>query len=151
MEENKTMIKTLKAQAKWIQGTKIESETRGLKNIIDKPLEENGTNLGPKPSELSLEALGGCILFAYLYAAEKLKVDIEDLKVDLEGDVVPGGWTDEQNIERAGFKQVRFIVQVKTNDSKENIEQVHQLAQKVSPMFDNFSHSVKLEGTFSIL
>ena len=145
------MVKTLKAQAKWIQGTKLESETRRFKLIIDKPLEENGTNLGPKPAELSLQALGGCILFAYLYAAEKLRVDIEDLKVDLEGEVVPGGWTDEQNIKRPGFKEVKFMVKVKTKNSKERIEQVHQLAQKVSPMFDNFSHPVKLEGTFSIL
>jgi len=144
------MVKTLKAQVKWIQGTKSESESRRFKIIIDKPLEENGTNLGPKPAELSLQALGGCILFAYLYAAEKLRVDIEDLKVDLEGEVVPGGWTDEQNTKRAGFKQVRFMVQVKTKNSEERIEQVHQLAQKVSPMFDNFSHPVKLEGTFSI-
>lgn len=145
------MVKTLKAQAKWIQDTKLESETRRFKLIIDKPLEENGTNLGPKPAELSLQALGGCVLFAYLYAAEKLRVDIEDLKVDLEGEVVPGGWTDEQNIERPGFKEVKFMVKVKTKNSKERIEQVHQLAQKVSPMFDNFSHPVKLEGTFSIL
>jgi len=144
------MVKTLKAQVKWIQGTKLESESRRFKIIIDKPLEENGTNLGPKPAELSLQALGGCILFAYLYAAEKLRVDIEDLKVDLEGEVIPGGWTDEQNTKRAGFKQVRFMVQVKTKNSEERIEQVHQLAQKVSPMFDNFSHPVKLEGTFSI-
>lgn len=144
------MVKTLKAQVKWIQDTKLESESRRFKLIIDKPLEENGTNLGPKPAELSLQALGGCILFAYLYAAEKLRVDIEDLKVDLEGEVVPGGWTDEQNTKRAGFKQVRFMVQVKTKNSEERIEQVHQLAQKVSPMFDNFSHPVKLEGTFSI-
>jgi len=145
------MVKTLKAQAKWIQDTKLESESRRFKLIIDKPLEENGTNLGPKPAELSLQALGGCILFAYLYAAEKLRVDIEDLKVDVEGEVVPGGWTDEQNIKRSGFKQVRFMVQVKTKNSKERIEQVHQLAQKVSPMFDNFIHPVKLEGAFSIL
>ena len=145
------MVKTLKVQAKWIQGTKLESETRGFKLTIDKPLKENGTNLGPKPAELSLQALGGCILFAYLYAAEKLRVDIEDLKVDLEGEVVPGGWTDEQNRKRPGFKQVRFMVQVKTKNSEEKIEQVHLLAKKVSPMYDNFSHPVKLEGTFSIL
>ncbi len=145
------MVKTLKAQAKRIQDTKLESKSRRFKLIIDKPLEENGTNLGPKPAELSLQALGGCILFAYLYAAEKLRVDIEDLRVDLEGEIVPGGWTDEQNRKRSGFKQVRFMVQVKTKNSEERIEQVHQLAQKVSPMFDNFSHPVKLEGTFSIL
>lgn len=145
------MVKTLKAQAKWIQGTKLESKTRRFKLTIDKPLKENGTDLGPTPAELSLQALGGCILFAYLYAAEKMRVDIEDLKVDVEGEVVPGGWTDEQNRKRPGFKQVRFMVQVKTMNSKEIIEQVHQLAQKASPMYDNFSHPVKLEGSFSIL
>jgi uncharacterized OsmC-like protein len=144
------MNKILKAQVKWIQGTKLESETRGFKLVIDKPLEENGTNLGTKPAELSLQALGGCILFAYLYAAEKLRVDIEDLKVEVEGEVVPGGWTDEQNIERAGFKQVKFAVQVKTKHSEETIKKVQQLAKKVSPMFDNFSHAVKLEDSFSI-
>jgi len=145
------MNKILKAQAKWIQGTKLESETRGFKLTIDKPQEENGTNLGPKPAELSLQALGGCILFAYLYAAQKLRVDIDDLKVDIEGEVVSGGWTDEQNIERTGFKQVKFTVQVKTKHPEETIEKVHQLAKKVSPMFDNFNHAVKLEGTYSIL
>jgi len=144
------MSNILKAQAKWIQGTTLESETRGFKLTIDKPLEEKGTNLGPKPAELSLQALGGCILFAYLYAAEKLRVEIEDLKIDVEGEVVPGGWTDEQNIERAGFKQVKFTVQVKTKYPEETIKKVHQLAEKVSPMFDNFSHAVKLKGTFSI-
>jgi len=144
------MSEILKAQAKWIQGTKLESETRGFKLIIDKSLEENGTNLGPKPAELSLQALGGCILFAYLYAAKKLRVDIEDLKVEVEGEVVPGGWTDEQNIERAGFKQVKFAVQVKTKHPEETIKKVQQLAKKVSPIIDNFSHAVKVEDTFSI-
>ena len=144
------MNNKLKATAKWIQGTKLESETRGFKLIIDKPLEDNGTNLGPKPAELSLQALGGCILFAYLYAAQKLRVSIDGLKVDVEGEVVPGGWTDEKNIKRTGFKQVKFTVQVKTKHSEETIEKVHQLAEKVSPMFDNFNHAVKLEGSYSV-
>ena len=144
------MNNKLKATAKWIQGTKLESETRGFKLIIDKPLEDNGTNLGPKPAELSLQALGGCILFAYLYAAQKLRISIDGLKVDVEGEVVPGGWTDEKNIKRTGFKQVKFTVQVKTRHSEETIEKVHQLAKKVSPMFDNFNHAFKLEGSYSV-
>ena len=144
------MNKILKAETKWIQGTKLESKTRGFKLTIDKPLEENGTNLGLKPAELSLQALGGCILFAYLYASQKLRVDVEDLKVDVEGEVVPGGWTDEQNIERTGFKRVKFLVKLKTKHNEETIMKVHELARKVSPMFDNFNHAVKLNGTFSI-
>jgi len=39
------MNNVLKARAKWIQGTKLESETRWFKLTIDRPLEEKGKNL----------------------------------------------------------------------------------------------------------
>jgi len=117
---------------------------------MDKPLEENGTNLAPKPAEVSLQALGSCLLFAYLYAANKLKVTIDGLKVEIEGEVIPGGWQDEQNNKRAGFKTVRFEVQVNTKHSNEDIQKVHDLALKVSPMYDNFSHPVQSRGSFII-
>jgi uncharacterized OsmC-like protein len=144
------MSKVFKVQATWLEGTQMESETRGFKVLMDKPLEENGTNLAPKPAEVSLQALGSCLLFAYLYAANKLKVTIDGLKVEIEGEVIPGGWQDEQNNKRAGFKIVRFEVQVNTKHSNEDIQKVHDLALKVSPMYDNFSHPVQSRGSFII-
>jgi uncharacterized OsmC-like protein len=144
------MSKVFKVQATWLEGTQMESETRGFKVLMDKPLEENGTNLAPKPAEVSLQALGSCLLFAYLYAANKLKVTIDGLKVEIEGEVIPGGWQDEQNNKRAGFKTVRFEVQVNTKHSNEDIQKVHDLALKVSPMYDNFSHPVQSRGSFII-
>jgi len=144
------MTKIFKVEATWLEGTQIESETRGFKIRMDKPLEENGTNLAPKPAEVSLQALGSCLLFAYLYAANKLKIAIDGLKVEIEGEVIPGGWEDVQNNKRAGFKTVQFEVQVKSSHSKEEIQKVHDLALKVSPMYDNFSHPVNLTGSFVI-
>jgi len=144
------MAKIFKVEATWLKGTQIESETRGFKILMDKPLEENGTNLAPKPAEVSLQALGSCLLFAYLYAANKLKIAIDGLKVEIEGEVIPGGWEDEQNNKRAGFKTVQFKVEVKSSHSKEEIQKVHDLALKVSPMYDNFSRPVKVTGSFVI-
>jgi uncharacterized OsmC-like protein len=144
------MSKVFKVQAIWLGGTKMESETRGFKMLMDKPKEENGTNLAPKPAEVSLQALGSCLLFAYLYAADKLKVAIESLKVEIEGEVIPGGWQDEYNNKRVGFKTVQFEIQIKTNHSREEIEKVHNLALKASPMYDNFIHPVKVYGSFVI-
>lgn len=142
------MSKLLKAQAIWLEGTQIDSEIRSLKIRIDKPLEENGTNSGPKPAELSLQALGGCLLFAYLFAADKLRVDIDGLKVEIEGEVIAGGWEDEKGNKRAGFKHIQFRVQVNTKHSDEDIQKVHNLALQVSPMYDNFTHPVKVTGSF---
>ncbi len=144
------MSKILKAQATWLEGTQIDSEIRGLKIRIDKPLDENGTNSGPKPAELSLQALGGCLLFAYLYAANKLKVTIDGLKVEIRGEVMPSGWEDEKGNKRAGFENIQFEVQINTKHSDEDIQKVHNLALQVSPMYDNFTHPVKTRGTFVI-
>lgn len=144
------MSKIYKVKAIWLEGTQIESETRGFKVLMDKPLEENGTNLAPKPAEVSLQALGSCLLFAYLYAANKLRVAIDGLKVEIEGEVIPGGWQDEQKNKRNGFKNVQFKVQVTTEHSDEEIQKVHDLALKISPMYDNFSHPITVTGSFII-
>jgi uncharacterized OsmC-like protein len=144
------MAKIFKIQASWLKGTQMESETRGFKILMDKPLEENGTNLAPKPAEVSLQALGSCLLFAYLYAANKLDVTIDGLKVNIEGETVPGGWVDEQQIKRPGFKSVQYEILINTKHSNEEIEKVHNLALRASPMYDNFIHPIDVQGSFSI-
>lgn len=144
------MLQSFKIQASWLGGTKVESETRGFKILMDKPEEENGTNLGPKPAEVSLQSLGSCLIFAYLYAAQKLRVTINNLKVNLEGEIIPGGWIDENNNKRTGFKNVNFVVHLKTKHSQEEIQKVHNLALQVSPMYSNFIHPVKVSGSFLI-
>lgn len=145
------MSKVFKVQATWLSGTQVESESREFKMLLDKPKEENGTDLGPKPSEVALQALGGCLIFAYLYAANRLEVAIDGLKVNIEGEMVPGGWKDEDNAKRTGFKNVRFEVEVKTDHSREEIEKVHNLALKASPMYDNFVNPIEVTDSFFIL
>lgn len=144
------MAKIFKIQVNWLKGTQMESETRGFKILMDKPLEEKGTNLAPKPAEVSLQALGSCLLFAYLYAANKLNVTIDGLKVNIEGETVPGGWVDEQQIKRPGFKSVQYEILINTKHSNEEIEKVHNLALRASPMYDNFIHPIDVQGSFSI-
>ncbi|MDD2352372.1 MAG: OsmC family protein [Atribacterota bacterium] len=144
------MSKIFKIQANWLKGTQIESETRGFTMLMDKPLEENGTNLAPKPAEISLQALGSCLLFACLYAADRLNVTIDGLKVNLEGEIVPGGWIDEQQNKRPGFKNVKYEILINTKHSEEEVEKVHNLALKASPMYDNFIHPINVQGSFSI-
>ena len=104
------MSKVFKVQATCLYVTQVEIEAREYKMLLDKPKEENGTDLGPKPSEVALQALGGCLIFAYLYAANRLEVAIDGLKVNIEEKWF-GGWRDENNAKRTGFKNVRFEVE----------------------------------------
>jgi len=116
---------------------------------MDKSPEGNSTYLALKPAEFSLQALDSCLVFAYLYAADKLKVVIDGLKVDIEDEVIPGGCQDEQQNKRASFKTVWFEISVKTSHSQEEIQKVHDLALRTSPMHDNFSYPVQTEAALS--
>ncbi|NLL62570.1 MAG: OsmC family protein [Candidatus Atribacteria bacterium] len=144
------MVKLFKVNSVWLEGTQIESETRGFKLLLDKPEDESGTNLGPKPAEVTLQALGGCLIFAYLYAAQRLEVAIEGLKIEIEGEIIPGGWTDENDKKHTGFKTVNFKIEVKTKHSQEELQKVHDLALKASPMYDTLVSPVNVTGSFTI-
>ena len=61
---------------------------------------------------------------------------------------MPGGWEDEQKNKRSGFKNIQFTIQVKSEVSEQDIQKVHELALRVSPMYDNFTNPVKVAGSF---
>jgi len=82
-------VRTYKAQTKWLGGRKAMTAIREFKISIDEPLELKGTNTAPNPVELLLAALGGCVALTYCGYAKKLKVDIENLVINLEGDMIP--------------------------------------------------------------
>jgi len=143
--------RTYKAQTNWIEGTKVETKIREFKVCIDEPLEFRGTNTAPNPVELFLAALGGCILLTYRGYAKKFGVNIEDLVVNLEGDMIPGGWIDEQGRERRGFKQIRYEVQIKTEAPEEKVRKLHKLVEEKCPISDVISYGAEAKGEVNLI
>lgn len=143
--------RTYKAQTNWIEGTKVETKIREFKVCIDEPLEFRGTNTAPNPVELFLAALGGCVLLTYRGYAKKFGVNIEDLVVNLEGDMIPGGWVDEQGRERRGFKQIRYEVQIKTEAPEEKVRKLHKLVEEKCPITDVINYGTEAKGEFNLI
>ena len=144
-------IRTYKAQTKWLEGTKAETKIREFKVIVDEPLELKGTNTAPNPVELLLTALGGCLALTYHGYAKRFEVDIEDLIVSLEGDMIPGGWVDEEGKERRSFKQIRYEIQIKTKATKEKVLQLQKLVDEKCPVSDMLINQIELKGKINII
>ena len=144
-------IRTYKTQTKWLEGTKAETKIREFKVIVDEPLELKGTNTAPNPVELFLASLGGCVALTYHGYAKRFEVDIEDLVVNLEGDMIPGGWVDEQGRERRGFKQIRYEVQIKTEAPKEKVRKLHNLVEEKCPITDVINYGAEAKGEFNLI
>ena len=133
-------VRTYKAETKWLGGTKAKTRIREFKIDIDEPLELKGTNTAPNPVEILLAALGGCVALTYHGYAKKLEVDI-----------IPGGWIDEENRKRRGFKQIRYEVQLKTKASKEKIHQLHKLVEEKCPISDMLNNNTEIKGRVSVI
>lgn len=143
-------IRIYKTQTKWMEGTKVETKIREFTVSIDEPLELRGTNTAPNPVELLLTALGGCIVLTYYGYAKKFGIEIENLMINLEGDMIPGGWVEEEGRERRGFKQIRYEVQIKTEALKEKVLQLNKLVEEKCPVSDMLINPTELKGNVSI-
>jgi len=97
-----------------------------------------------------LAALGGCIVLTYRGYAKKYGIEIENLVVNLEGDMIRGGWVDEKKKERKGFKEIRYEVKIKTKAPAEKVNQLHKLVEEKCPVTDILVNPTEVKGIVSI-
>jgi len=72
---------------KWLENMAFETEVNGHKIIIDAVEEVGGENRGPRPKPLMLSALGGCTAMDVVSILKKMRVEIKNLNVIVEGDL----------------------------------------------------------------
>lgn len=90
------------------------------------------------------------MVLTYSGYAKKIEIEIEDLEISLAGDMIPGGWIDEQGRKRRGFKQIRYKVQIKTKAPKEKILQLYKLVEEKCPVSDMLVNQTEVEGEINV-
>jgi len=131
------MKETIKAT--WLNDLSFEAEVDGHKIYLDTSLEHGGKNMGPRPKPLMMVALAGCTGMDVAAILEKMRVEIESLEVDVEGDV------SEDHPKR--FEGMKVIFRVKGKDvSRKNVEKAVNLSRtKYCGVSANFSKAFPIE------
>jgi putative redox protein len=86
----------------------FEAEIDGHKIYMDTSMEHGGRNTGPRPKPLMMVALAGCTGMDVAAILKKMRVEIEDLDVEVEGEV------SEEHPKR--FTAMKLIYRVKGKD-----------------------------------
>ena len=73
--------------AKWLNDLSFEVELDGHKIYLDTSPEHGGKNLGPRPKPLLMVSLAGCTAMDVVSILKKMRVEPDDLKVHIEGDL----------------------------------------------------------------
>jgi putative redox protein len=72
---------------KWLKNMAFETEVNGHKIILDASPAVGGENLGPRPKLLMLSALAGCTGMDVVSILKKMRVELDDLHITVEGDL----------------------------------------------------------------
>ena len=71
----------------WMDKMAFETEINGHRIVMDATETVGGENKGPRPKPFMLAALGGCTAMDVISILKKMRVEVEDFKVHVSGNL----------------------------------------------------------------
>ena len=147
-----------KARGKWINGghnrTTINDFYGACQNFKrsqsfvfekDEPPVLLGEDHGANPVEYVFAALDGCLTTSLIYHAAAQGVKIDEVETSFSGDLDLHGFLGLDENTRNGYEKIKVEFNIKADAPKEKLQELVQLAQKRSPVFDIVSHPTPVE------
>lgn len=139
------MANTLfKATAHLQEGVAVKVRSRDFEMTIDEPKSLGGTDTGMNPVEALLGALGACQSIVARVYAEKFDVDLQDFRVEVEGDLDLDGFFGRSDV-RPGYSEVRYTFHIKTDAPRERVEEFITYLEEKCPVGDTIANQVNLK------
>ena len=113
----------------------------------DEPPVLLGKDRGANPVEYALHALAGCLTTSLVYHAAARGVKLNSVESRLEGDIDLHGFLNLDPAVRNGYEQVRIVFKVDADAPQETIDELIEVAQQRSPVYDIFSNAVPVQVT----
>ncbi len=130
------------AEVIWKSGFQSEAKIRDFAPLqSDEPTKLGGNDNAPNPVEQVLAAFGNCLAVGYAANATTRNIKLDELKIALEGDL---------NLKtflglaqgNAGYENVRARVHIKSNASRDQLEELHKAVVASSPVGHTISRAV---------
>ena len=130
-------VETFKAVSiKGDGGLSVVNETRGFKIIMDEPESLGGTNTGMNPVEGLLVSLGSCLAIVGMAFAKSHGIDLQDIRVETEGDLDPAGFLQGKEGVRPGYQAIRFTVYIKSDSPEDKLNEFYKFMESRCPVGD---------------
>ena len=113
--------------------SRTDVKVRDLSFTIDEPLERDGPNMGPAPTETALAALAGCTNTIANKVAHKLGLDVSNLHVSIVADFDRRGVTLTEEID-VPYEKIELRVELDTTAGQAEIDQLATEVAKYCPL-----------------
>ncbi len=157
VKQNWEVGKTVwKASTTWKGGFKVETCSRDFTLTADEPEMLCGTNTAANPVEMVLQAYGACLTIGYAMNAAVMGIKIDDIKIDLEGEIDLPGFLGLEPPEKLhmdklpGYKSVKAVVKIKADADAKTLKKLHEHVVRTSPVGLTLSRPVRVETKLEV-
>lgn len=123
-----------RATTQWKGGFECESQIRQHTVQMNEPEALGGTDTAPNMVEMVLAAYGSCLTVGYTLNAAVRGIKVNDLRVDVVGDLDLAGFFGISDEVSPGFSKIRADVHLDADATPEQLEDLHNHVLKTSPV-----------------
>ncbi len=117
-------------------GKEDDSRQRPFVLESDEPPVILGDNQGPNAVESVLHALASCVSVGFAYNAAAQGIRVDELEINVEGDIDLQGFLGLSENVRPGYENIRMTYKVKSDAPEEKISELCEYVQNTSPVLD---------------
>src|SRR5437867_9136856 len=142
-----------RAKNRWINGgnnrttvnefygaCQTHTRSKSFEYVKDEPPVLLGTDQGDNPVAYALTALAGSLTTSLIYHAAAQGIKIDEVESTLDGDLDLQGFLGLSDRVRNGYESVNVTFKIKADVPEEKLQELVELAQKRSPVFDIISN-----------
>ncbi|MCF6241145.1 MAG: OsmC family protein [Bacteroidales bacterium] len=130
-----------KIEAQSESATKTRVKARNFELIIDEPESLGGTDKGANPVEYLLASYAGCLSVVAHITAQEKGIVLNDLQINISGNINPERFLGKSKKERAGFKKINVEITLNSDISNnEKIEWINEIIERC-PVGDNLKNA----------
>lgn len=118
---------------------------------IDEPPALGGTDFGANPVEHLLAALGACQVITYQVWAAKLGLELDEIAIDVRGDLDVRRFFGLADNVRAGFESVEVVVRLSGPHPRERYEELTRMVESHCPVLDSLANAVPVRAEVTVM
>ena len=140
-----------RAETQWNGGFRSEAKIRNFTLKMDEPEALGGTDTAPNMVEAVLGAYGCCLTTGYAMNAVRRNIEIQDIKISLEGDLDLQGFFALDDQVSPGYSTIRVNVTiVAPNADPAALQSLHEDVLKTSPVGAILGRPIPVEHVLDV-
>lgn len=148
-------VAKFQVKTRWTGGTQSETKVeawalggqplpRNFTLRTDEPPELLGQGAAPNPQEVLMAGLNACMMVGYVAGCAARGVKLDSISIETEGELDLRGFLGLDAEVKPGYDEIRYVVRIRGQGSREQFEEVHRTVMATSPNYYNMANPIRL-------